>query len=136
MQQTAMENQTFKPLAVRRAIILLWASWAIGIPKTLLDWAQLTSRTSGVFNAFVIISTLAIVAFFIWKIGQGKNWARIVFLVMSLLGVVPFLFVVRSEFARSPASGLLSTVQCGIQAIAFLLLFTSPGKEWFRARHG
>ena len=139
MQQTTLQDQTFpvlKPVAIRRAIGLLWASLAVGVAKTPLNWAYLTSRASGAFNAFVIISTFAITAFFIWKIGQGKNWARIVFLVLFLLGVVPFLFIVRSEFARSPASGLLSTVQCGLQVVAFFLIFTSPGKEWFQPRRG
>ncbi len=135
MQQKTLQDQTvpvLKPVVVRRAIGLLWASLAIGALKTPLNWAYLTSRASGAFNAFVIIFTFAVTAFFIWKIDQGKNWARIVFLVLFLLGVVPFVFIVRSEFARSPASGLLSTLQFGLQAVAFFLIFTSPGKEWFQ----
>jgi hypothetical protein len=134
-----LQDQTLpvlKPAAVRRAIGLLWASLAIGALTTPLNWAYLTSQASGAFNAFVIIFTFPITAFFIWKIGQGKNWARIVFLVEGLLGVVPFVFIVRSEFARSPASGLLSTVQFGLQAVAFFLIFTSPGKDWFQPRRG
>ena len=139
MQQETLQDQNLpllKPVAVRRAIGLLWASLAIGALKTPLDWAYLTSRASVAFNAFVIIFTFAITAFFIWKIGQGRNWARIIFLVLFLLGVVPFVFIVRSEFARSPASGLLSSVQSGLQAVAFFLIFTSPGKEWFQPRRG
>ncbi len=139
MQQKTLQDQTLhvlKSVAVRRAIGLLWASLAIGALKTPLNWAYLTSRSSGAFNAFVIIFTFAITTFFIWKIGQGKNWARIVFLVLFLLGVVPFVFIVRSEFARSAASGLLSTLQFGLQAVAFFLIFSSPGKEWFQPRRG
>jgi len=139
VQQTTSQDQTLptaKPVAIRRAIGLLWASVAVGVVKTPLNWAYLTSRASGAFNAFVIIFTFAITAFFIWKIGQGKNWARIVFLAVFLLGVVPFLFIVRSEFGRSPASGLLSTMQFGLQAVAFFLIFTNPGKEWFQPRRG
>jgi hypothetical protein len=125
-----------KPAVVRRAIGLLWASLAIGALKTPLDWADLISRASVSFNAFVIVSTFAVTAFFIWKIGQGKNWARIVFLMLFLLGIVPFVFVLGSEFARSPASGLLSTVQFGLQAVAVFLIFTSPGKGWFQPPRG
>jgi hypothetical protein len=141
VEQKTLQDQTLpvtaiKPVAIRRAIGLLWASLAIGVVKTPLDWVYLTSRASGAFNAFVIIVTFAIMVFFIWKIGQGKNWARIVFLVLFLLGIVPFFFIVRSEFARSPASGILSTVQSGLQAVGFFLVFTSPGKEWFQPRRG
>jgi len=134
-----LQDQTLpalKPAAVRQAIGLLWTSLAIGALKLPLDWAYLSSRASVAFNAFVIIFTFAVTAFFIWKIGQGKNWARIVFLVLFLLGVVPFVLIVRPEFARSPTSGLLSTVQFGLQAVAFFLIFASPGKEWFQSRRG
>ncbi len=121
-------------MAIRRAIGLLWASLAIGVVKTALDWGYLTSRASAAFTAFVLIFTFAISAFFIWKTDQGKNWARIVLLVLFLLGIVPYLFIVRSEFARAPASGILSTGQAVLQAIGLFLIFSNPGKEWFQPR--
>src|SRR2546425_7152733 len=134
MQDQTLPVTVVKPVAIRRAIGLFWGSLAIGVVKTPLDWAYLTSRASTAFNAFIV--TFAMSAFFIWKIGQGKNWARIVLLVLFLLGIVPYIFIVRSEFARSLASGILSTVQAGLQAVGFFLVFTSPGKEWFQPRRG
>jgi hypothetical protein len=122
-----------KPPEIRRATNLLWVSLAVGLVKTSLQWPYLAARASIAFTGFILVFTLAIVGFLVWKIGQGRNWARIVFLVFSVLGFLPFLFVLRSEFARSPALGTLSVLQVGLQLFALLLIFTSPGKEWFHA---
>jgi hypothetical protein len=122
-----------KPLEIRRATNLVWVSLAVGLVKTSLQWPYLTALSSIALTGFILVFTLAIVGFLILKIGQGRNWARIVFLVFSALGFLPFLFVLRSEFARSPALGTLSVLQVGLQLFALLLIFTSPGKEWFHA---
>jgi hypothetical protein len=122
-----------KPPEIRRATNLLWVSLAVGPVKTSLQWPYLTARSSIALTGFILVFTLTIVGFLILKIGQGRNWARIVFLVFSALGFLPFLFVLRSEFARSPALGTLSVFQVGLQLFALLLIFASPGKEWFHA---
>ena len=120
-----------KPPEIGRATSLLWASLAVGLVKTPMQWANLTARASIAFTGFILVFTLAIISFLILKIDQGRNWARIVFLVFSGLGFLPFLFVLRSEFARSPALGTFSVLQVGLQVFALFLIFTSPGKEWF-----
>ena len=102
--------------------------------KTPMQWAYLTARASIAFTGFILVFTLAIISFLILKIGQGRNWARIVFLLFSGLGLLPFLFVLRSEFVRSPALGTFSVLQVGLQVFALFLIFTSPGKEWFHAK--
>ncbi len=136
MQDQARSVTAVRPAAIGWATGLLWASLAIGVVKTPLNWAYFTSRTSAAFTICTAIFTFAILGFLIWKLGQGRNWARIVFLVLFLFGIVPYLFVVRSEFARSLASGTLSIVQFVPQAVGLFLIFTSPGKQWFQPRRG
>jgi hypothetical protein len=97
-----------KPPEISRATSLLWASMAVGLVKTPMQWAYLTAQASIAFTGFIRVLTLAIISFLILKIGQGRNRARIVFLVFSGLGFLPFVFVLRSEFARSPALGTFS----------------------------
>ena len=89
-------------------------------------------RAGVAFNIFVIGFTSATYCLLLWKISEGKNWARIVFLVLFVLGVVPYLFVLRSEFPRSPLLGTMSILQAGIQGWGLFLLFTGPGNAWFR----
>jgi hypothetical protein len=121
-----------KPAAIGRACGLLWASLLVGVLKTAMDWTHLRSQSRDAFNVLVtIVFVFALTGFFIWKIGQGKNWARIVFLVLWLIGAVPFVVIVRSDFARSPASASVSVIQVVLQVAALFLIFTNPGKEWF-----
>jgi len=134
MQDQAIHGTTIRPVAIGQALSLFWASLGLGFVKLPLDWAYLTSQAPPVFNAMIVMFTLAITVFFIWKIGRGKNWARIIFLVLFVLGTVPFIFIVRSAFARSVVSGLISVLQMGLQAVGLFLIFASPGKQWLQAR--
>jgi hypothetical protein len=134
MQDQALPTTTIKPASIGQALGLFWASLGLGFVKLPLDWAYLTSQASPIFNTIIIVCTFGITAFFIWKIGQGKNWARIVFLVLFVLGTVPFIFILRSALARSVVSGLVSILQIGLQTVGFFLIFASPGREWFKAR--
>ena len=123
-----------KPSSIRLALGLLWLGFAIGPLKLVLNWSYLVSRSGVGFNLFVIGFVSATYCLFLWKISEGRNWARIVFLVVFVLGVLPYVFILRSEFSRSPLLATLSILQAGIQGWGLFLLFTSPGKEWFRQR--
>lgn len=136
MNSNATQQQSLpaisKPSPIRLALRLLWVGFAIGPLKLVLNWAYLVSRSGVAFNIFVIGFTSATYCFFVWKISERKNWARIAFLVLFVLGVVPYLFVLRSEFPRSPLLGTMSILQAGIQGWGLFLLFTRPGNAWFR----
>jgi tryptophan-rich sensory protein len=81
---------------------------------------------------FILFFTIAIVAFLIWKVAKGRNWARITLLVFFLIGVLPFAFTVRSELARSVSLAAVSIAQAVSQAFSLMLVFTNPANEWFR----
>jgi len=110
----------------------MWVSLAIGLPNIILDWSYLTSKASTDFTLFVLVGTFAFNGFLIWKTAHRRNWARRTLFVLWILGIVPWIGAVRSEFARSALLGTISLLQVGMQIIAFFLIFTSPGKEWFR----
>ena len=121
-----------KPAIIQSAISLLWASLAIAAVKVVLDWANFVGRGSAAFTAFIMIFTFAVIGFVVVKIGQGKNWARVIFLVVFVVGIVTAFLTLRSEFAQSRLLGILSIVQAALQATALYFIFTSPGKEWYR----
>jgi hypothetical protein len=76
---------------------------------------------------------IAIMALIIWKVAQGRDWARLIVLVLTLLGIlssVQFL-VVAGEFVRRPVLGAFIVVQTGLRLVAMWWLFTNPGDAWF-----
>ena len=121
-----------KPQPVATAVNLLWASLAVGLVKVLMDFSHLDSQAPAAFTTFILIFTFALIGFLIFKISAGRNWARITFLVLFVLGMLPTLPIVLGEFSRSAVVGALSMAQIGLQAYALFLVFTNPGSAWFR----
>ena len=129
-----METQSAaqKPQPVVTAVNLLWVSLAVGLVKMLMGFSNLSGMAAAAFTNFILIFTFALIAFLIFKISAGRNWARITFLVMFIIGVLPTLPIVLGEFSRSAVVGALSAAQIGLQVYALFLLFTQPGSSWFR----
>jgi len=126
------QNAVQKPQPVATAVNLLWASMAVGLVKILMDFSNLSAVAPAAFTNFVLVFTFALIAFLIFKISAGRNWARITFLVMFVIGMLPTLPLMLGEFSRSPVVGALSVAQVGLQVYALFLLFTQPGSVWFR----
>lgn len=128
-----METQAIvqKPQPVGTAVNLLWASLAVGLIKMLMDFSHLSAAPAALTN-FVLVFTFALLSFLIFKISAGKNWARITFLIMFIVGMLPTLPIIFGEFSRSPVVGALSITQIGLQAYALFIIFTHPGSLWFQ----
>ncbi|MBI1905595.1 MAG: hypothetical protein HYS20_05040 [Rhodocyclales bacterium] len=121
-----------KPQSVSTAVNLLWASLAVGLVKMLMDFVHLSGMAPAAFTNFVLVFTFALIGFLIFKISAGKNWARITFLVLFIIGVLPTIPIMLGECSRSAVLGALSVAQVGLQAYALFLLFSQPGAGWFR----
>ena len=65
-----------------------------------------------------------------WDIAH--NWARVVFLVTSLLGIAGMMFEIGDVFRNWWPSALVNIVQTMMTLIALYLLFSSPGSHWYR----
>ncbi|MGH7362301.1 MAG: hypothetical protein ACREJ7_07340 [Candidatus Methylomirabilales bacterium] len=117
---------------MKTAVNALWASLAVGLVKALLDFANISAMAPAAFIIIVSAAALAFVAFLIAKISAGRNWARIVWLILFALGMPLNLSIMFAEFTRAPVIGALSLVQVGMQGYGLLLLFTQPGSVWFR----
>ena len=125
------DQQSGKPRSVTLAVTLLWVSLAIGVIKAPFDPAGLNAVP---FPAIVWSVAAVIMAFFcllILKISSGRNWARVTFLVIFLLGLVLGVPGLMAEFQRAPVLALVSVAASVMQLWAVILLFTSPGKGWF-----
>lgn len=116
-----------KPQAVSTATNLLWATLAIGLIAIAMDYQNFGADASAAFTNTVIVLTFSFLGFLIFKIAGGKNWARITFLIMFLIGL-PFVL---SGLSLS-VIGALSVAQTSMQIYALHLLFSRPGSGWFK----
>lgn len=137
--QTNGLNLNDRPRDVRNAVILLYVSLGIGLLQITLtsealyestatlgqDTAENATRLIVIVGFFV----LAISWFFIHMIYQGRDWARITYLVLFVIGL-PFFFMSVSN--ADLLCGWLGVGQALVQLRALWFLFQPPSNAWFR----
>ena len=133
-----------KPEDVVNAVRMLYYSIGLSLLSTVITSSQLSSIFNITNTSFYIRLLICgcigygIMWFFIHKIDRGRNWARIILLILAVLScigtVVQFfapmpLFHV--FFEKFPIASLLSAGAFILYLIALILLFCTPSSEWF-----
>lgn len=129
-----LEPARARPSQVTTAVSLLGVAMCIGV----VIWFFDTGRTSPypylspalVFRFRAL--GLFLSAFLYGQIGQGQNWARITFGALFVLGLIPYGLELSAMSGRSLPLGALGAIVGAFQLMALILLFTSPGSEWFK----
>jgi hypothetical protein len=84
------------------------------------------------FTMFVSLAVLGLMLWLVAMIGRRRNWARITFLVLFVLGLLPSALPLIRSFWSSPVSGLLGLSQVVLQMVAIVFLFQHDASVWFR----
>ncbi|MGA3209677.1 MAG: hypothetical protein ABSD20_00125 [Terriglobales bacterium] len=126
-----------KPFQVKLAVALMWLSIAASPVKSVFERTHLRSLGSFVLgdSDVAIDLTLLLSALLFWKVGQGRNWARFAFLACFIAGLLPYSSMVKTDFFQWPGVAALEIAGVVFQCAALALLFTRPGRDWFRAEH-
>lgn len=130
------------PKQVIWAVWLMRASLVIGYASLFLvqDLAVALgdvpeeTRSASMVLFFVMLALTAVV--YLWLIQcvkDGRNWARILMLVLTVLGVFSMLAGSNRDGA-SLAADVITVADTLIDVIAIVLLFRAPAAEWFAAR--
>ena len=111
------------------AVLLLFVSLGLGTVTSDLMRPHLgpAGRT-----LLVQIVTLALLAWLSYEIWVGRNWARITSALLWALGLVFYVPVLIRLFQASAIVGSINLIQSLLQLAAFYLLFTNPGRAWFK----
>jgi len=125
-----------KPREATLATNLLWTSLGLGLINSAFQFSYLKTQAPVGFILVVAGLTLAVMALLVYFISQGRNWARITFLVLFLIGLIPWFPQLVDTFSRSTLSGLLTVAQVVLQVVALYLIFSKPGAGWFAKRVG
>ena len=136
--EIALSPIQVRPTEVVTATGLLSLSLTIGVVKLILAWRLINSAGDDGIDFPFALSTLifALNVLFIWKIWQGRNWARVTLLVVCTIGALDMVTALLSTpgfhvFAPLP---ILQIVQLAICACALLLIFGPRSRQWFRPK--
>jgi hypothetical protein len=112
-------------------IWLLALTVGVGAFKLLFGQVPVPGATPG-FILVVGVFTLAFLGLNVVLIANGRNWARILFLVLFVAGL-PMTPSALLQFDRDPTRVVLLLFQCSLQVVALVLLFLPPSNTWFRS---
>lgn len=128
------------PEAVKKAVFLLYLGLAIGIIGAIWDFPAIKEMASAVeiqplgtiwfilMFQFIIFSSAALL---IWLISKRKNWARWIFVIMTIVGV-PMTIEPILNFSNEPVMSMFNLISTVINLMAVILLFLKPSREWFK----
>lgn len=102
----------------------------------MVNWEPLDSSL-GEFEIvvwWILVGTILFAAGLIYFISRRHNWARIVFLVLTVIGIGMYL-VLPPELSIEAAWSIAVIVGTTVMdVVAIYWLFSGSGAEWFTAR--
>jgi hypothetical protein len=128
------ERQLERPSQVVLAVKLAWAGIILGLAALAVSWEYYSSL--GITSSMLIGQAFGVlIALWVYyKIYHGRNWARILYLVMALLSFLVLASgAVRGQVLSGPLISKVSAIlNTGITIAAVWLLFTRPANAWFK----
>ena len=129
-----------RPKRVKTGALLIATAAVLSFIVNAAMWAGLVrfpNSPQGTLTDIVsALVTLTLLGFLAWKIYAGRNWARLLFSVLVVLGVLGFVISVpfAPELMKTipPSLWVTSTIQTGLQVVALFLVFTGDAPPWFR----
>jgi hypothetical protein len=142
MSKTASEILgSSRPRDVEVGIRLLFGSLLLAlIAFVVRDFHKYIDLRSAVGDIGSDAFTFGFMLFFVLKISSGRNWARITFLIVFVLGLILIIGISLTSFglAQLRTQGLLINVcaifQTLVQGVALAFLFKSESNAWFKSR--
>lgn len=127
---------TEKPEIVKKAQVILWATLGIGIVRSAMEFTRMSQQATAVgggwFVHFVTLFTFAFIALLIYQLGERKNWARWLYVVLFVLGTPLSISPLLQSLQHEPISGILGLIQVVAQIVAGVFLFLAPARAWYK----
>lgn len=129
-----------RPSNVTLAVYMLYLGLGVRIMWLVLDWLLLKAPwfTYTILEWLWLLISFAVLMWLYHMIGIGKNWARIIVLILVVLETAGWIFVVANfglflDFSLWAFVGNLGLVQGFIRIIAMVLLYQRDSSDWFSA---
>jgi len=122
-----------RPQKVNIAVTLIYASLVLGGIRFLLDLSAKREPMALALFSFIVFGLVSmLLASLVVLIGRRKNWARVTFLVLYLIGLLPYVVLLSESLVSNPLSSLVGFVHMILQGIASMLLLQREASVWFR----
>jgi hypothetical protein len=123
---------TSRPTTVEIGVLILCVALAISLVTSIVRLGHTTLPVSPTLVYSIVAIAFSVGAFVVYSIYSGRNWARLTYLALTLLGMFKTVPALVATIDRTPFAGTLSAVVVAAQLVALALLFTGPSNAWFR----
>lgn len=119
------------PKSVLIAAFLLLAGLAFGITRAVIEYSQSNEGITSEYLIFIAVLVLLylLLVFFILR---GKNWIRLVFLILIIVGVPTSYIEATRNYATEPVESILTYLQTALWLVVVGLLYLPSSSIWFR----
>lgn len=125
---------TARPREVAMAIRLILLSLALGLLVSATQAAQRVSGVPLVLTLVIVVVFYGVLVLFVSRISAGRNWARIIFLVLVVIGLPFAVPTYIGQLRQNVLLGVVGIVILILQVVGTYLLFTKNSNAWFRTR--
>ena len=127
------EDRGDKPTTVSAAVVMLWITLIIQLAGVVWLWQFARYGPALIAITMTVVTVIWLfTAYLVAMVEQGRNWARITYLVLFLLGL-PFLAKAFYTNGWQANIAMLSVItQTVLQAVALTLVFAPTSRRWFR----
>jgi len=129
------------PLRVRNAVLILATGYVVGLMMNVVTWLGFVSipglEGQAIWSQVISgVATFLLMAALTWKVYVGRNWARIILLVLTVIavpGLVGMIVLSTTLLKGMPVIFVvMSAVNVVIEIVASYLVFTGDSRAWFR----
>jgi hypothetical protein len=121
-----------RPGTVTKAVQFLTSAVVIGLLSAIYALVQRVAGLPMLIALTIVIAFFGLLFFLVMKISTGRNWARILWLILVICNV-PFAVLAYPQAVRANViSGTLSIIIVILQVIGTGLLFSRNSNPWFR----
>lgn len=118
-----------KPLSIVAAKNILYTVMFLALLTWTID--RLSWGSSTVMAVVILVLTLVLLFALTKAFTRGHKWARVVLLVLFLLGLIPYLLGLGVLWNTRLLVAVLSLVQFLLEALAIGFLFRQESTRWF-----
>lgn len=130
-----------RPKPVKTALVLCWISLVLTLPLMVEGFLGIMNAGAGeapaayfailgVFYVAVLVLAVCVIVF----IGRARNWARIVYAVLTGLSLISTIASLPAILGRTWYSGPLELLTTAMDVAIVVLLFLPAANAWFRVR--
>ena len=131
--------QAPRPRAVDIALVLVGLNVMLSLVGMLRSWEYVRNGAMSGLDMFWLLLRLGLLVWICFAIVRGRNWARILLAVLTVLGLfslgVALIALLKYDMRILPSldSTVLMTLPSLLSIAAIYLLFV-PGRSWFAKR--